>query len=303
MENNKEIQKVTFGMLQDQETNVQYSDGDIVLLDNIADLVNNEASAYQLELVAMAFCTNGKGQFRINDKMYTMYKSDLAIITPMSIMEDVLVSPDFDCFVVGLSYNAIQHSVHIGKKMWDLRTFLIQNPIIHLQPEGQLVGTAYKQLLELKLKNPNELFYKEIMQSLFECVFFELASFIRPMVDTTTTEDGLKQGDMLCKRFIEMLTETEGRERSVSVFADKLCVTPKYLSTVTKETSGKTALEWIHIYAVENIKRQLKYSNKTIKEIADDMNFPNLSFFGKFVRTHLGVSPTEYRRQLFNEAK
>lgn len=302
MENNPRIQKVTFGMLEDQEDNVQYSDGDIVLLDNIAELVkrNEESSAYQMDLVVMAFCTSGKGQFRVNDKMYTIFKDDMIIITPMSIMEDVMVSPDFNCYALGLSYNAIQHSVHIGRRMWDIRAFLINNPIIRLEERGQKVGTAYKELLTLKLKDPNEYFYKEIMQSLFECLFFELASIIKPMINSKADDNGLKQGDLLCKRFMEMLARSEGRERSVSLFADKLCVTPKYLSTVTKETTGKTALEWIHLYAVENIKRQLKYSNKTIKEIAEDMKFPNLSFFGKFVRTHIGVSPTDYRKNVFN---
>lgn len=302
MEDSAKITKVSFGMFS--QDNVQYADGDIVLIDNINDLVDHSSKdAYEMDLVAMLFCSCGKAQMRINEKEYTMHMNDMLIVTPMSIIEDIMISPDFKCFAVGLSYNAIQQTFISSRKIWDIRTFLLKSPVIHLDENGQKVGAAYRQLLMLKLEQRNNLFYKDIMHSLFSCVFFELASIIQPLAVETPVDDGLKQGQLLCKRFLDMLTKSEGRERSVSHYADLLCVTPKYLSTVTKETSGKTALEWIHLCTVENIKRKLKYSSKTIKEIADEMNFPNLSFFGKFVRTHTGMSPTEFRRHIFDGEK
>lgn len=302
MEDSAKITKVSFGMFG--QDNVQYADGDIVLIDNINDLVDHSSKdAYEMDLVAMMFCSCGKAQMRINEKEYDMHMNDMLIVTPMSIIEDIMISPDFKCFAVGLSYNAIQQTFISSRKIWDIRTFLLKSPVIHLDENGQKVGAAYRQLLMLKLEERNNLFYKDIMHSLFSCVFFELASIIQPLAVETPVDDGLKQGQLLCKRFLDMLTKSEGRERSVSHYADLLCVTPKYLSTVTKETSGKTALEWIHLCTVENIKRKLKYSSKTIKEIADEMNFPNLSFFGKFVRTHTGMSPTEFRRHIFDGEK
>lgn len=66
-------------------------------------------------------------------------------------------------------------------------------------------------------------------------------------------------------------------------------------SFVVKLVSGRTAQEWINDSAIEQIKYQLKHSDKSIKEIADDFNLSNLSFFGKYVKKHLGVSPTKYR--------
>lgn len=296
------LQKVNFGTFAEQD-NVEYSDGDLVLITNIADLTRgNSTKAYQLELVAMVFCTQGKAQVRINGQEYSVQKDNMMIITPMSIVEDLMISPDFVCYALGLSYNSIQHTMSAvaGRRMWDIRTYLVKNPVISLGEDGQQVGKAYKELLTLKLKYKNETFYKEIMHSLFDCLFYELASMIQPMVDDAPLDEGVKQGDLLCKRFLELIAKNEGRERSVAFYADKLCVTPKYLSTVTKEASGKTALEWIHLNAIESIKRQLKYTDKTIKEIAESMNFPNLSFFGKFVRTHAGMSPTEFRKHIYD---
>jgi len=96
-------------------------------------------------------------------------------------------------------------------------------------------------------------------------------------------------------------SKSEPKKRSVSYYAERLYITPKYMSTTVKKISGKTALEWINEYVIEDIKRQLAFSSKSIKEIADYLMFPSISFFGKYVKKHLGVSPKEFRRQLGKE--
>ena len=89
----------------------------------------------------------------------------------------------------------------------------------------------------------------------------------------------------------QLLAESAGRVRSVSVFANMLNVTPKYLSKCVKDESGRPPLDLIHETTAATIRQQLRYTNKTVKEICNELDFPNLSFFGKFVREHLGMSP------------
>ena len=116
---------------------------------------------------------------------------------------------------------------------------------------------------------------------------------------TVTYGKGLtKQREVLFKRFIELIHTTRIKPRNVSWYAEQLCVTPKYLSTVSKRVSGKTAFDWINEYVLIDIRYRLKNTNKTIKEIADILEFPNISFFGKYCRAHFGMSPTEFRKQL-----
>ena len=102
---------------------------------------------------------------------------------------------------------------------------------------------------------------------------------------------------LVYRRFMSLLAESNGQIRSVSVFANMLNITPKYLSKCVKDESGRSPLNLIHETVVGIIRQQLRYSNKTIKEICAELDFPNLSFFGKFVREHLGKSPTDYRQQ------
>ena len=79
--------------------------------------------------------------------------------------------------------------------------------------------------------------------------------------------------------------------------AEMLTITPKYLSETVKGVSGRTPNEWIDSYVTLEVRVLLKTSSKSIKEIADELHFPNQSFLGKFFREHVGMTPTAYRRQ------
>ena len=85
-------------------------------------------------------------------------------------------------------------------------------------------------------------------------------------------------------------------ERSLGFYAGKLCITPKYLSLISKDVSGRSAGEWIDQYVVLEAKTLLKSTRMSIQEIADVLNFANQSFFGKYFKHHTGISPKEYRK-------
>ncbi|WP_196016562.1 helix-turn-helix domain-containing protein [Alistipes senegalensis] len=88
--------------------------------------------------------------------------------------------------------------------------------------------------------------------------------------------------------------------RSVQWYAERLCKTPRYLSTAVKRANGRSASEWIHEALTREVADALKNSPKSIKEISDELDFPNLSFFGRYVRQRLGCSPSEFRQRKNN---
>ena len=99
-------------------------------------------------------------------------------------------------------------------------------------------------------------------------------------------------------KFIDLLDKYHQQERSVEFYAEKLFITPKYLSTVIKRTSGYNATNWINRYVILEAQSLLKYSDKSIQEIADCLNFSNASFFGKYFKRHTGMTPGEYKAAL-----
>ena len=87
------------------------------------------------------------------------------------------------------------------------------------------------------------------------------------------------------------------QERSISFYAEKLCLTPKYLSSVIKQATGKLAGTWIDECVILEAKTQLKCSGKSIQQIAEELNFANQSFFGKYFKHHTGMSPSKYKEE------
>lgn len=113
-----------------------------------------------------------------------------------------------------------------------------------------------------------------------------------------SSEECLRQSDYIFNNFMEAVTADKGRHRTIGYYAEMLCYTPKYLSTIVKKVCGKNALTLINDNAIEHIIAELKYSDKNIKQIAFDFNFSNNSFFSKFFKMHTGISPTEYRNNI-----
>ena len=96
-------------------------------------------------------------------------------------------------------------------------------------------------------------------------------------------------------QFISLVQKNFKEERFLDFYANELSITPKHLSRTVKSQTGFTAVEWIERYVILEAKVMLKSSNMTIQQIADELNFPSQSFFGKYFKKNIGVSPKEYR--------
>lgn len=275
-----------------------YMDNDIMIIDDLKTF--NIEDSVQMDMIVLLVCTKGKMQVDFNNTTHTVHKDELIICPPTVFVSNCMITTDFSAKVMGLSYTAMQRLLHIDKNIWTAVMHIKEKPVYHLDQRNIELLSHYYNIVVSKLRQEDCVFRQEIMHALFAAMCYEVGEIIKPEIDAGIEDEPtiIKQGDQLTKRFIKLLADCQGKVRSVNAFADKLYVTPKYLSTCCKKSSGKTALEWIHEYTIEVIVQQLKYSDLSIKEISDDLDFPNLSFFGKFVKSQLGVSPTAYRKQL-----
>ena len=98
-------------------------------------------------------------------------------------------------------------------------------------------------------------------------------------------------------RFLRLLTDYCSRERSVGFYADKLCMTPKYLSRLVREASGRGAPEWIDTYVILEARNYLKYSDLSIKQIVAQLHFPDQPTFTKYFKAHTGRTPAQFRKE------
>lgn len=298
MSPNQTVTRINLDVLKEKaEVEADYMDGDIVIYDGLKELPVE--GALQMDMIIVVMCVEGRLQFDMNGKTHIVQANNMMVCPPNVYLTNYMISPNIDVKIIGLSYSALQRMLYVSKDIWNMMLRLVENPVFPLDEQHLQLMNYYYALLLFKLKQGGWAFYKDVMHALFQAIFYEICSVISTSLPAQEYAElkNMRQGDLLVNHFLKLLADSQGRERSVTSFAQRLHVSPKYLSTVCKLTTGKTALEWIHEYTIEVIVQRLQYTDKSIKEIAGELNFPNLSFFGKFVKARLGVSPVTYREQ------
>lgn len=277
---------------------VDYLDGDIALITNIHNIP--EFGLIRLDAVRMLICTKGTLQISLNTGTYVLQANDVMYCTPNTLTQKAVGSDDLECWGIFLSTRMAKRFLSPNNDLRDKFFYLTKNPVFHINPNEIHVFEEYQRLLMLRTSASENPYQKGIMTSLTYSVFYELLANLDK--HSVPVENALvRQGDILFKKFIELLLDHKVKVRSVSYYADKLFVTTKYLSAVCKQVCGKTAFDLINEFVMEDITDLLKYSEKSIKEIADYLDFASISFFGKYIKAHTGMSPTEYRKYLIKQ--
>lgn len=295
MDNNEKIRQIDFDHVK-EIFEVDYNDDDIALHTDIRELPIEEGTI-RVSMLTIVACTGGKMQFELNTRPLSLRKNEVLICRPNDVIDNCMLSPDFGGAVLCLSQRGMLEQIS-ESKLWDKAFYFAANPIISVSEEGLQIYSLYEAILRSRIKMKHTPYHREIIGSIVKAVLYGLLESVENDGPVSYGGGLIHQREVLFKRFVELLSSTRIKPRNVAWYAEQLCVTPKYLSTVSKTVSGKTAFEWINEYVLIDIRFWLKSSNKTIKEIANLLDFPNISFFGKYCRTHFGVSPTEYRKQL-----
>lgn len=168
--------------------------------------------------------------------------------------------------------------------------------IIQLPKEDQEQFIYYYELIKFKMQHQERRNSTIVMQAIIQAVLFDVLSLIDNKVDSEEA-DVPSHGKTLFNDFLRLLAAKEVKHMSVDNYASELNITPKYLTMLCTKYSGKPASDWIAQYTKEDIRYHLLHTDLSVKEIASKLGFPNISFFGSYVRRHFGVSPTQLRNQ------
>lgn len=274
----------------------KYQDNDILFLNGTKDLpfVND---SLRIDRYALVICNTGKLQLEINMTTQIIQVNHILICHPNDIISNTMLSPDFDGLILCLS-KEIALTLFDEGDLWRYFFHFSKHPIISISKESQKMLKIYEKAFYTKFRIGKTPFHKEIVCSIIRAVLYELWENISNYMPSEIR--GVRHREILFKQFIDLLSGSMVKSRSVVWYAEQLGITPKHLSTVCKQVSGKTALEWINEYVAIDIRNILKNSDKSIKEVADLLRFPNVSFFSSYCRKHFGMPPMEYRKHLRN---
>ena len=270
---------------------VNYADDELLFADNITS-IPNLGNVFKVNFFAFVFCLNGELTLNLNGTTQHMKRNDGLFVDTNSVVDHYTHTRDFRCVIC--AFNREVAFDFVNKSLFETMMQIKQEPVMHFSQDEITLMVKYYELAKFKMEHADLNFGRETMISILRAYIYDIFSSMSRHLDIGTGLM-LRQGDKLYRKFVVMLAN-EKRARSVQAYADALCVSPKYLTSVCRQQSGKTASELITQSVVNRIKQLLLYSDMTIKEIAASMGFDNLSFFGKYVKKHFGVSPNNYRR-------
>lgn len=247
---------------------------------------------YRSPLVAAIYCNKGNGTGRVNAKTYDIYPGGFFIVLPGQITELIDISDDFEATYI-LMDEHFTNDLSIGNT-FNLRNIITNKPYIWLDERAQEALESYLTMcrnLAATNQNPHRI---EILHLLTRAYFLGLGYFIHQQNEMQSSKE---RGSKLCDEFIQLVESYYREHRDLKFYAEQLSLTPKYISTTIKQVSGKSATEWIERYVTLDAITQLTSTQRSIKEIAYDLNFPSQSCFGKYFTRVIGISPGSYRSQ------
>ena len=278
-----------FGSIEE----LSYKD-DVSLFSHIGEY--SRMQPLKLDFFVLLVCLNGHGSLNIDGVDYRIDVGKMFVCKPHIIVDKSSVSLDFECRGMALSPKFIDQLGRVADGGWNLGVFLGKNPVLPLSDDDIELFLRYYDLLRTKVTRSPSRHQDAVMQSLFRAFMLEFLDVID--CHAKLSPPNFTSSEMLFRHFVEVLLSDYPRQRSVEHYASRLCVTPKYLSAVSKSVSGSTASEVINRCITDDVRRLLHNPDKSVKEISNELGFPNLSFFGKYVKRMLGMSPKAYRKSL-----
>lgn len=290
------IKELDLNLDSSQNPSIDYTDGgDFAISTHVADILKGTEQVKSMMNV-LVFAANGSARVELNGKEYSLQPHEVIICPSHIIIGNYWMSEDFEAKAICLS-NRLLYNI-LGDKIenW-VRTVYIDKRIIHSLTEAELRRMDYYSVLSRSIMDdPDIPFRSDLLRTQIEAMMLELCGKIT--VSAEPHQELAPYPQMLFFRFLKSLTEASVKRRPVSVYAEELAITPKYLTYICNRFSGRTAMEWIDKFVMEDVRYYLKSTPYSIKEVGVRLGFNNNSFFGRYVVRHVGMSPIHYRRFL-----
>ena len=237
-------------------------------------------------------CLKGEGYVIINENKYNLTPGTLCIAFPGTIIQGFKQGEGFESYTLRIATDFLRDlnlpdasSIHLMMR---------ENPCMVLNPE-QLKGIIdICRMMQEKDARENHPFRNHMNAQMLHLLCLELAGLYAQHIPVK--REPCTRQDMTFRRFLSLLATDITISREVQYYADKLEITPKYLTIITRQISGRSAANWITHSVILNAKALLSTTQLTVHEVSERLNFPNPSFFGQYFLRHTGMTPKEFRR-------
>ncbi len=284
--------------------NVEYFDDDIALVGDIELRKNTDILRTPRNI--FYFCHKGNIVIETAEAQYTLSEGETFICPTGTFLQLKHYDPDAKFSVLGLTDRILQSLLNTNMHLWNNIVYVLKERVA--RPENneereheRTIGWHFAEIMHALLQLKTHPFRKQMIYQMLQMGLLGFCGRYKENTDYDNTVDpvadsGTTQAQILFTKFMELLQNEPIKHQPVYYYAEQLCISSKYLSYVCKHVSGKAASEFIQSAVIGEIMHYLENTTLSVKEISCRMGFPNISFFGKYVKTHLGVSPNKYRK-------
>ena len=268
----------------------KYIDNDLILFEDITQ-VPLPTSPSRMKSLFLALCTSGHAQYTVDTKMHEVSAGDVIIISEEQVVADYMLSQDCKGIALIMSYDFFQNIVSGVHELSALFLFARIHPVFHLDDNQTKALENDIEHIKEKIIDVGHRFRRELVMTMLKALIIDMSNIIYRFQQVG--EAGQTRAEVIFRDFIQTVEKNYRTERRVSWYAQQLCITSKYLSETVRTVSRRTPSDWIDSYVTRELRVMLRNSTMSIKQIADELNFANQSFLGKYFKEHVGMSPSK----------
>ena len=269
-----------------------FLDDDLLLTEHI-----NEApmptEPRKMNIIIIGLCTQGEIIYKLDTQEQVIKPGDILIVSERHVVDSYRHSPDMQGLCMMMSIHFFHEIIQNIRDVSSLFLFARSHPVMSLEQKEIDTFKAYFNVIKQRLGDKSNHFHKDLIRTLLLAMFYDLSNIIYRVQNNDRPRS---RAESIFLDFIRMVEKNCRTERRVGWYAQQLSMTPKSLTECVKQISQRTPNEWIENYVSLELRVQLKNSNKSIKEIANEMHFPDQSLMGKYFKKIVGLTPLQYRR-------
>ncbi|MDR1645662.1 MAG: AraC family transcriptional regulator [Tannerellaceae bacterium] len=276
-----------------QETQAVVSiDKDYIIIDDIHKAPFFDEPT-RLDIAVVAICLKGYATGSIDWKPYRYGVNDFVVILPGQILQYMYRSDDFSAYIFVMSRRFAESIEMNMKEIIPIFRYFRVKHALHLDDQEVRHLLDYYQVLKRTARQTSIQYRVEMVRLLSQTFFYYISSLNHMRQEFVIQK---AKDNKLFDLFYHLIMEHYKESREVSFYATKLCLTPAYFSALIKGSTGKSALSWINDRVIMEAKSLLRNTNMNIRQISDELNFCNPSFFNTYFKRQTGILPRDYRK-------
>ena len=254
-------------------------------------------SPTRFDYVIFIALSEGEMEVQIDYITYKAEKNSLIFIMPTHITQLKNISNDLKGWVLAISRSYMETMSSIRQQHTGVISYMQikKNPLTSFDSQDYLNLYSCFDYVRNRMRQHTHIYYNNVISATLKMFFLDLSNLFLSKREHYTPPT-LSRKEELFIDFLTLLREHCKKQHDVKFYADKLCITTQYLSSILKEQSGKSASQWIQDALMIEAKGMLKTPRINVQQVADKLNFPDQSTFGKFFKKHAGISPLAFRK-------